>query len=183
MRGGGLGANGGRTRAVAVEAILSDMAATKRKQSPSKRAKRSLMASRPSLPRPRLEPHHVDILALAMIAVGIFLAGVAYLGWSGGTLGDGAIRAIRFVLGRLGDIIPAALVVGGALVLLRELRPPGRPMRTGLIVLSAAIMLALAAGTLGLGPDARPRRWPGTRRRSKRAAESSARPSCGSAPA
>ncbi len=156
MRGGGLRANGGRTRAAAVEAILSDMAAKKRKQSPSKRAKRSLMASRPSLPRPRLEPHHVDILALAMIAVGIFLAGVAYLGWSGGTLGDGAIRAIRFVLGRLGDIIPAALVVGGALVLLRELRPPGRPMRTGLIVLSAAIMLALAAGTLGLGPGRAP---------------------------
>ncbi len=132
------------------------MAATKRKQAPSKRAKRSLMAKRPSLSLPRLEPHHIDILGLAMIAVGIFLAGVAYLGWSGGTLGDGAIRAIRFVFGRLGDVVPAAMVVGGALVLLRELRPPGRPMRTGIIVLSAAIMLALAAGTLGLGPGRAP---------------------------
>ena len=132
------------------------MAAKKRKQSPSKRAKRSLMASRPSLSLPRLEPHHIDILGLAMIAVGIFLAGVAYLGWSGGTLGDGAIRAIRFVFGRLGDVVPAAMVVGGALVLLRELRPPGRPMRTGLIVLAAAITLALAAGTLGLGPGRAP---------------------------
>jgi DNA segregation ATPase FtsK/SpoIIIE, S-DNA-T family len=132
------------------------MAATKRKRAPSKRAKRSLMAKRPSLSLPHLEPHHIDILGLAMIAVGIFLAGVAYLGWSGGTLGDGAIRAIRFVFGRLGDVVPAAMVVGGALVLLRELRPPGRPMRTGIIVLSAAIMLALAAGTLGLGPGRAP---------------------------
>jgi DNA segregation ATPase FtsK/SpoIIIE, S-DNA-T family len=132
------------------------MAAKKRKQSPSKRARRSLMASRPSLSLPQLEPHHIDILSLAMIAVGIFLAGVAYLGWSGGTLGDGAIRAIRFGFGRLGDVVPAALVVGGALVLLRELRPPGRPMRTGIIVLAAAIMLALAAGTLGLGPGRAP---------------------------
>ena len=48
------------------------------------------------------------------------------------------------------------MVVGGALVLLRELRPPGRPMRTGLIVLAAAITLALAAGTLGLGPGRAP---------------------------
>jgi DNA segregation ATPase FtsK/SpoIIIE, S-DNA-T family len=132
------------------------MAARKRKQSPSKRARRSLLASRPSLSLPRLEPHHIDILALAMIAVGIFLAGVAYLGWSGGTLGEGAIRAIRFVFGRLGDVVPAALVVGGALVLLRELRPPGRPMRTGVICLAGAIMLALAAGMLGLGPGRAP---------------------------
>ena len=41
----------------------------------SKRAKRSLMASRPSLSLPRLEPHHIDILGLAMIAVGIFSPG------------------------------------------------------------------------------------------------------------
>jgi S-DNA-T family DNA segregation ATPase FtsK/SpoIIIE len=151
-----LGAIRGRTTAAPVEAISSDMAAKNRKQSPSKRARRSLMASRPSLSLPRLEPHHIDILGLAMIAVGIFLAGVAYLGWSGGTLGDGAIRAFRFAFGRLGDVVPAALVVGGALVLLRELRPPGRPMRTGIIVLAAAIMLALAAGTLGLGPGRAP---------------------------
>jgi DNA segregation ATPase FtsK/SpoIIIE, S-DNA-T family len=128
------------------------MAAKKPKQSPSKRAKRSLLASRPSLRLPRLEPHHLDIIGLAMVAVGIFLAGVAYLDWSGGTLGDGAIKAMRFAFGRLGDAIPAALIVGGALVLLRELRPPGRPMRTGVICLAAAIMLALAAGTLGVGP-------------------------------
>ncbi len=125
----------------------------KRKQKPPpRRAKRSLLASRPSLPRLELEPHHVDILALALIALGIFLAGVAYLHWAGGALGDGAVRATKFAFGALGYAVPAALVAGGAVVLIRELRPPGRPMRTGVACLVVALTLALAAGTLGIGP-------------------------------
>jgi S-DNA-T family DNA segregation ATPase FtsK/SpoIIIE len=137
------------------------MAATRKKppakrRSPPKRAKRSVMASRPTLALPalNLEAHHVDIIGLALIAVGIFLAGVGYLHWSGGALGNGAIKATRFVLGSLGYAIPASLVGGGALVLARELRPPGRPLRTGGICLIAALTLALAAGTLGIGPGA-----------------------------
>jgi S-DNA-T family DNA segregation ATPase FtsK/SpoIIIE len=130
-------------------------AARKRKKPPPKRATRSLLAARPSLPAlrlPELEPHHVDILGLGLIALGILLGGVAYLHWDGGTLGDGAVTAMRFVLGALGYVVPAALVVAGGLVLARELRPPGRPLRTGVICLTAAITLALAAGTLGVGP-------------------------------
>ena len=134
------------------------MAARARKKgkpkSPPKRATRSLLAGRPSLalPRVHLEPQHVDIIGLALIAVGIFLAGVAYLHWAGGTLGDGAVKGTRFAFGALGYAIPAGLVVGGAMVLIRELRPPGRPMRTGVVCLTAALTLALAAGTLGIGP-------------------------------
>jgi S-DNA-T family DNA segregation ATPase FtsK/SpoIIIE len=134
------------------------MAATKRKQPPARRAKRSLLASRPALPVPRLqlEPHQVDIVGLALVAIGVFLAGVAYLGWSGGALGNAFVHAARFVFGRLGYAIPAVLVLGGGLVLMRELRPPGRPLRTGAICLTAAITLALAAGTLGIGPGQTP---------------------------
>jgi S-DNA-T family DNA segregation ATPase FtsK/SpoIIIE len=132
-------------------------AARKRKKPPPKRATRSLLAARPSLPAvrvPDLEPHHVDILGLGLIAVGVLLGGVAYLGWDGGTLGGGAVNAMRFVLGALGYVVPAALVVAGALVLAREVRPPVRPLRTGLICLVASVTLALAAGTLGIGPGA-----------------------------
>jgi S-DNA-T family DNA segregation ATPase FtsK/SpoIIIE len=134
------------------------MAATKRKQPPARRAKRSLLASRPALPVPRLvlQPHQVDIIGLALVAIGVFLAGVAYLDWSGGAVGNGFVHGARFVFGRLGYAIPAALVVGGGLVLMRELRPPGRPLRTGVICLTAAITLALAAGTLGVGPGQTP---------------------------
>jgi S-DNA-T family DNA segregation ATPase FtsK/SpoIIIE len=132
------------------------MAATTRRKStrkPPKRAQRSLLA-RAWIERPRFEPepHHVDVLALAVIAIGVFLAAVAYLNLAGGTLGNGAVTALRFVLGVLGYAVPVALVGAGGLLLARELRPPTRPLRTGTLCLTAAITLALAAGTLGLGP-------------------------------
>jgi S-DNA-T family DNA segregation ATPase FtsK/SpoIIIE len=132
------------------------MAARKRTKPPPRRAKRSMLAARPSLPLPRFdpEPHQLDLIALALIALGIFLAGVAYLHWSGGPLGSGAITALRFVLGLIGYAVPAALVVAGALLLLRELRLPAHPVRTGGVFLVASLTLALAAGTLGLGPGA-----------------------------
>ena len=154
------------------------MAGRKRKKATRggapRRATRSMLGVRPSLRLPhfQLEPHHLDVLALALIALGIFLAGVAYLGWPGGPLGSGAITAFRFALGVIGYAVPSALVVAGGLLLMRELRPPpddpgaarlseagrragpkpGRPMRAGTICLVASLTLALAAGTLGLGP-------------------------------
>jgi S-DNA-T family DNA segregation ATPase FtsK/SpoIIIE len=127
-----------------------------KRKPPPKRARRSLLASRPSAaslaPRFELEPHHVDIAGLALLALGVFLAGVGYLHWGGGALGEGTMRACRFLFGSLGYAVPVALVLAGGLVLMRELRPPARPMRTGVICLVTAITLALAAGTLGLGP-------------------------------
>jgi len=99
-----------------------------------------------------LEPYQLDILALALIAVGVFLAGVAYVGWSGGALGEGAVRALRFLLGQLAYAVPIALIASGGLLLARELRPPGRPLRAGTACVTAALALAFAAGTLGIGP-------------------------------
>ena len=96
----------------------------------------------------------MDILGLGLIALGVLLGGVAYAGWDGGTLGNGAVTAMRFVLGALGYVVPGAMVVAGGLVLARELRPPARPLRTGVLCLVGAITLALAAGTLGVGPGA-----------------------------
>ena len=125
-------------------------------KTPPRRARRSLIARPLSLPSLELEPHHLDIIGLALIAVGVFLGGVAYLQWAGGALGDGALRGSRFVFGALGYAVPAALVAGGALILIRELRPPARPMRAGIACLAAALTLAFAAGTLGLGPGPAP---------------------------
>ncbi len=128
------------------------MAKRARKKRPPKRAQRSLLASRrPRLPSLKLEPHHLDIVALGLIACGIFLAGVAYLDWSGGALGSAVVLAMRFVLGALGYAVPAALLVSGGLILARELRPPGRPLQTGSLCLLVAITLALAAGIIGPG--------------------------------
>ena len=140
-----LHADRGGSGAAPSKRVASDMAATRTKtraqaRPPSASAagagRRSLLASRPSLRGAlELEPHQVDVLALALIAVGIFLAGVAYLHWAGGTLGDGARRArSRFVLGALGYACRSALVLAGALILARDWRPPTRPLRTGVAV-------------------------------------------------
>src|SRR5205807_5933119 len=94
----------------------------------------------------------------------------------GGTLGDGAVTAMRFLFGKLGYGVPVALIGGGGLVLARELRAQlddaraarsgeagrragrrrARPMRTGILCTVAALTLALAAGRLGVGPGAVP---------------------------
>jgi DNA segregation ATPase FtsK/SpoIIIE, S-DNA-T family len=142
---------------VAVEGSRSDMATTQKRKStkrrrPPARARRSLLAGRPRLPTVALQPHQIDIIALALIAIGVFLGGVEYAHWAGGAVGDGVGRATRFCFGALGYAVPAGLVAGGGLILARELRPPARPLRTGVICLVAAITLALAAGTLGIGP-------------------------------
>jgi DNA segregation ATPase FtsK/SpoIIIE, S-DNA-T family len=128
--------------------------AKKKRKTPPKRAQRSLLASWPTLRPLELEPHQVDIIALALVAIGAFLALVGYFHIAGGTLGNGAVRAMRFVFGALGYALPVALISAGALILARELRPPARPLRTGVLCLTAALTLMLAAGTLGLGPGA-----------------------------
>ena len=51
-------------------------------------------------------------------------------------------------------LAPIALVGGGGALLLRPVWPALRPLRTGAICLSASIMLALAAGTLGVSSGA-----------------------------
>ena len=128
------------------------MAARKRKKPPQRRARRSLLGGLPELRPLDLAPHQVDVAALALMAIGVFLAAVAYAGVSGGPVGRGAIDAARFLFGALGYAMPAALVTAGALLLVRELRPPGRPLRTGTVCLVASLTLVLATGMLGIGP-------------------------------
>jgi S-DNA-T family DNA segregation ATPase FtsK/SpoIIIE len=108
------------------------------------------------LPRLALAPHHIDVIALALVALGIFLVCVAYAGVDGGALGSALIDAMRFLLGVIGYAVPAALLLTGGLVLAREFRLPGRPLRAGALCLTAGLTLVLAAGTLGIGPGPTP---------------------------
>jgi S-DNA-T family DNA segregation ATPase FtsK/SpoIIIE len=156
-----------------VEEFSPDMAATRTKprshskRAPAKRARapapapararRSLVASLPSLRGLlELEPHQIDVIALAVIACAIFLGGVTYLHWAGGTVGHGTVTALRFLVGALAYIAPLALALAGILTLARDLRPPQRPLRAGTVCLLLAVPLTLAAGTLGIGPGRAP---------------------------
>ena len=129
------------------------MAKRASKRRPRTRARRSLLArTRPPVPRLELAPHHVDVIALALLALGIFLACIAYAGLNGGALGAALVGALTFLFGVIGYAVPAALLAAGGLVLARELRFPGRPLRMGAVCLLAGLTLAVAAGTLGIGP-------------------------------
>ena len=127
----------------------------KRPRSGLRRApRRSLVASRPGLRSIRdLEPHQIDVIALALIAVGIFLGGVAYGFWAGGSLGHGILKGLELLVGKLAYLTPIALVLGGARVLARDLdvAPATRPLRSGTICLLLALALAFAAGVFGPG--------------------------------
>jgi DNA segregation ATPase FtsK/SpoIIIE, S-DNA-T family len=105
-----------------------------------------------------LEPHQIDILALALGALGVLLGGVGYFGWSGGALGHGAFSGLQIFLGVIAYATPAVLVLGSLLILTRGLRssPPPRPIKAGAVCLLMSVALALGAGTLGLGPGREP---------------------------
>jgi len=109
-----------------------------------------------AIPRPGLYTQRLEILGLALVAMGVFLAGVAYLGWSGGVVGRDAMGATRFTLGIVGYALPGVLAVCGALVMIRDLLPAGRPSGPGIVCLTASITLGIAAGMLGIGPGTAP---------------------------
>jgi S-DNA-T family DNA segregation ATPase FtsK/SpoIIIE len=129
-------------------------------------AKRSNARARRSSPTwrsrlPVLEQHHYDVMGLGLVAAGVFLAFPLYLRWDGGKAGEGIADGLAWAVGEVAYAVPVTLVLAGALVVLRPVLPAGmRPFRAGALCLFAALMLALAAGTLGLGPgDARHGFW------------------------
>jgi S-DNA-T family DNA segregation ATPase FtsK/SpoIIIE len=99
---------------------------------------------------PVLDQRQRDLLGLASIAVGAFLAFVIYGGWNGGSVGQGLSEALALVAGRARGLAPIAAIAGGGVLLCAPLMPSARPLRTGALCLTGAILLALAAGTLGV---------------------------------
>ena len=104
-----------------------------RQRAPSARCSRA--GRRAALPALVLEPHHVDILALALIAVGIFLGGVAYaaLGRRRARQRRRARHEVR-VRGASATPCRPRWSPAARSSCVRELRPPARPMRTGVAV-------------------------------------------------
>ncbi|HEY1688322.1 MAG TPA: DNA translocase FtsK [Solirubrobacteraceae bacterium] len=101
---------------------------------------------------PMLDQRQRDVLGLILIALGAFLAFVIYGGWDGGSVGHGFSVALAFTIGRARGLAPIAAIAVGGVLLCAPLMPTARPLRTGGICLSSAILLALASGTLGLSP-------------------------------
>src|SRR5215211_968051 len=123
------------------------------------RARRA--APRPAWPRlPELEQRQLDLIGLGLIAFAAFFAFLVYGGVDGGQAGSWTADSLRWLLGAVHYGVPVALLAGGAILVLRPVLPAVRPFRAGALCLFAALCLALAAGTLGLGPNGgRPGLW------------------------
>jgi DNA segregation ATPase FtsK/SpoIIIE, S-DNA-T family len=104
-----------------------------------------------------LEQRHYDVIGLALIAAAVYLAFVLYMGWDGGRVGAWLATALENAAGRVAYVVPVALGAwGGALIARPLLRAPTALNAGGILVL-AALLLAFAAETAGLGPE-RPNR-------------------------
>ncbi len=115
------------------------------------RARRSAPPSAWRVRLPALEQRHWDLIGLGLVAIGIFLVFLVYLGWDGGQAGSGLVDGLAKLVGELHYLVPVALLAAGALVFMRDALPAVRPFRAAALCLGAAGCLALAAGTLGLG--------------------------------
>ena len=97
------------------------------------------------------------MLGLSLIALGIYLTLVLYLGWEGGRVGSSAETALTYLFGGVAYTAPVALFACGAVLILRPFLPSVKPLRAGGICIGAGLLLAFAAQTAGLGPEHPPR--------------------------
>ena len=129
-----------------------------RRSAPARRSKTRGARRAPARrrPRPRLRPleqRQLDVIGLSLVAIGVYLTFVLYLGWDGGKVGSSADVALSFLLGKVAYAIPLTLFVTGAALILRPFLPAVKPLRTGGIFILAGLLLAFAAQTAGLGPN------------------------------
>jgi S-DNA-T family DNA segregation ATPase FtsK/SpoIIIE len=127
---------------------------------PAKKRKRPLRPRTPSRVRKRKQArrkashHHPELWGLGLLAVGLLLASVLWLGWDGGSAGSWVADRLRDVTGGGAYVIPVLLIGVGGLMLVRSALIDLRPFRTGLVVGVIGLMIALGrdhGGALGSG--------------------------------
>jgi S-DNA-T family DNA segregation ATPase FtsK/SpoIIIE len=95
----------------------------------------------------------LDLAGLSCIGLAVYLGYVLYLGWNGGTVGDGSQTALEYAVGAGAIVVPVALGLAGIALILRPFLPSPRSVAVGVVAIACGLLLALAAQTAGLGPD------------------------------
>ena len=98
-----------------------------------------------------LEQRHYDLIGLAAIAAAIYLAFVLYFGGDGGRVGGWVSTGLVDVAGRVAYLAPITLAAWGTALIARPALRAPRALGAGGALLIASLLLAFAAGTLGLG--------------------------------
>jgi DNA segregation ATPase FtsK/SpoIIIE, S-DNA-T family len=99
---------------------------------------------------------HVELVGLGLVALGLFLASILYLGWSGGMVGGWIADAFTATFGAAAYAAPIAFTVVGGLMVARSALVDVRPFRTGLAVTAFGLLTVLGeehGGAIGRGLD------------------------------
>src|ERR671939_179391 len=105
---------------------------TARKRKSARRGKARPKLSLDSLPRlPELEQRHLDLIGLALVALGTYFAFVLYLGWDGGKVGGLFGDAFVFLFGGVAYLVPVVLLAAGTVLVLKPMLPSVSPFRSG----------------------------------------------------
>ncbi len=123
----------------------------------AKRKKRPLRPRVPSRVKKRTRrarsQHENELLGLALLALGLVLAAILYLGLDGGAVGSWLASVLTDVIGNAAYVLPVALVALGALLLARSELLDVRPFRLGVGVSFLGLMTLLgkdSGGWLGM---------------------------------
>jgi len=111
----------------------------------SKRGKKEAVPAREPL-----RQHHLDLIGLGCVLLGIYLVFVLYFGWNGGRLGSGISDGLKYMFGLVAYVAPLALFGAAAVAIFRPAMPTTRPVRTGSALLLAGLLLAFAGGTFAV---------------------------------
>jgi DNA segregation ATPase FtsK/SpoIIIE, S-DNA-T family len=100
------------------------------------------------------QQQHHELLGLALVFVGAFLAIPLWLGWDGGIVGAKIVSGLDGLVGsaRLG--VPLLLLVVGGLLVARSSLVDVRPFRTGLVVVVLGLMTILGEKRGGASGEA-----------------------------
>ena len=124
--------------------------------------------------RTRAHAHHYpELIGLALGAIGIFLAAVLWLGFSGGPVGD----LVQAAIGVAAYIAPLVLVPLGALMVAKSELIDMRPFRLGLGVALTGLLLTLGDEPRRCRGEPASSRWPrsGSARPARRSSASCSR--------
>jgi S-DNA-T family DNA segregation ATPase FtsK/SpoIIIE len=119
---------------------------------------RSRDRPRPAIRDPRslitgLEQRHLDVIGLGLVAAGVYLGCVFYVGWDGGPVGEWLERVLEKAAGRIAYVAPLALAGWGTALVMRPFVAAPGSLNAGAVLLLASLLLAFAAQTAGLGPE------------------------------
>jgi S-DNA-T family DNA segregation ATPase FtsK/SpoIIIE len=103
----------------------------------------SRVKKRTRKPRGQHDHRHPELVGLGLVAVGVFLATLLWLGWAGGVVGEWVSDAVEDVFGAAAYGAPLLLLVVGGLMLTRSALVDVRPFRLGLSVLVPGVLLTL----------------------------------------